>query len=309
MRNKILAIIACIILVFALSIPCFADGWEWWTYNERMNPTKTDLSSALFQGFYTENTQDTFIELLNTAKDLNAFNGMLPVFCTMTISPVMGTDQQYGLSVWAISPEELTTATPLTNTWVQMQTTTTSPYQNYLLCEVYESENSNIPMTLYEYGITSNGSFVKTGNTKDTLYIPPYIASNLNALRLVCVWGGQNTELTRYNGIVTSMDQYYTAYYAGTQYRDKTWALAETWKNRWVSLQENVTEEPPVSTPPQVSYTLSIPELITSIPAAAQNLIITTFGFEIFGINVAGLLSVILIVVIVSFAIEWLMNR
>jgi hypothetical protein len=56
-------------------------------------------------------------------------------------------------------------------------------------------------------------------------------------------------------------------------------------------------------------YTLDIPGIITAIPNGAKQIINNAFGFEIFGINVAGLLSVLLIVTIVAFVVKWLMSR
>lgn len=58
-----------------------------------------------------------------------------------------------------------------------------------------------------------------------------------------------------------------------------------------------------------VSYNLDIPAIFSAIPAAAKSIINSAFGFEIFGINVAGLLSVILIISVVGFIVAKLYSR
>lgn len=54
---------------------------------------------------------------------------------------------------------------------------------------------------------------------------------------------------------------------------------------------------------------LNIPAIITSIPSAAKSIINNIFGFELFGINIAGLLSVAIIIGIVSFMISKLIKK
>lgn len=54
---------------------------------------------------------------------------------------------------------------------------------------------------------------------------------------------------------------------------------------------------------------LDIPSVITAVPQSAKSIINNAFGFELFGINVAGLLSVLLIVAIIGFVVKWLMSR
>lgn len=49
---------------------------------------------------------------------------------------------------------------------------------------------------------------------------------------------------------------------------------------------------------------LDIPDIINSIPSAVQNFIFSGFGFEVFGINVAGLMSVLIILILVVFFIK-----
>lgn len=56
------------------------------------------------------------------------------------------------------------------------------------------------------------------------------------------------------------------------------------------------------------NYELDIPSIITAIPNGARQIINNVFGFELFGINVAGLLSVLLIVAIVGFVIKKLIK-
>lgn len=53
-----------------------------------------------------------------------------------------------------------------------------------------------------------------------------------------------------------------------------------------------------------VAYTLDVPAIITAIPVACKALINNAFGFEIFGINVAGLLSALVVVGIVLWAVH-----
>lgn len=57
------------------------------------------------------------------------------------------------------------------------------------------------------------------------------------------------------------------------------------------------------------SYNLDIPAIFSAIPASAKSIINSAFGFEVFGINVAGLLSVILIISVVGFIVAKLSSR
>lgn len=57
------------------------------------------------------------------------------------------------------------------------------------------------------------------------------------------------------------------------------------------------------------SYNLDIPAIFSAIPASAKSIINSAFGFEVFGINVAGLLSVVLIISVVGFIVGKLSSR
>lgn len=57
------------------------------------------------------------------------------------------------------------------------------------------------------------------------------------------------------------------------------------------------------------SYTLDIPLIITSIPAAAKSIINNALGFEIFGINIAGLLSALVVTVILIWTIHKVVKK
>lgn len=57
------------------------------------------------------------------------------------------------------------------------------------------------------------------------------------------------------------------------------------------------------------SYDLNLGMIITAIPTAAKAIVNNAFGFELFGINVAGLLSVVLIITIVGFIVAKLSSR
>ncbi len=49
---------------------------------------------------------------------------------------------------------------------------------------------------------------------------------------------------------------------------------------------------------------IDIAQIITAVPTGVRQFIISTFGFELFGINIAGLLSVVILVVLTVFAIK-----
>lgn len=57
------------------------------------------------------------------------------------------------------------------------------------------------------------------------------------------------------------------------------------------------------------SYDLDLGKIITAIPTAAKAIVNNAFSFELFGINVAGLLSVVLIISIVGFIVAKLSSR
>lgn len=57
-----------------------------------------------------------------------------------------------------------------------------------------------------------------------------------------------------------------------------------------------------------ITENLDIGSIISAIPHGAKNIINGAFGFEIFGINVAGTLTAILVVAIVGFVIKWLLS-
>lgn len=58
-----------------------------------------------------------------------------------------------------------------------------------------------------------------------------------------------------------------------------------------------------------ITEKLDIGSIISAIPQGAKNIINGALGFEIFGINVAGTLTAILVVAIIAFVIKWLMTR
>lgn len=49
---------------------------------------------------------------------------------------------------------------------------------------------------------------------------------------------------------------------------------------------------------------LDIPSVISAVPIAVKNFVNTSFGFEVFGINVAGLLSVIMIIALLVYLVR-----
>lgn len=57
-----------------------------------------------------------------------------------------------------------------------------------------------------------------------------------------------------------------------------------------------------------ITEELDIGSIISSIPQAAKSVINGALGFEIFGINVAGTLTAILVVAIVGFVVKWLLS-
>lgn len=54
---------------------------------------------------------------------------------------------------------------------------------------------------------------------------------------------------------------------------------------------------------------LDISSIISSLPQAVRNILDSTFGFELFGINIASTLTAVLLVAIVAFVVRWLMSR
>lgn len=60
---------------------------------------------------------------------------------------------------------------------------------------------------------------------------------------------------------------------------------------------------------PPEGIKLDIPSIINSIPSSVQSFIISAFGFELFGINIAGLLGCLIAVVIVYLVIKLLLGR
>lgn len=60
---------------------------------------------------------------------------------------------------------------------------------------------------------------------------------------------------------------------------------------------------------PPEGIKLDIPSIINSIPSSVQSFIISAFGFELFGINIAGLLGCLIAIVIVYLVIKVLLGR
>lgn len=60
---------------------------------------------------------------------------------------------------------------------------------------------------------------------------------------------------------------------------------------------------------PPEGMKLDIPAIINSIPSSVQSFIISAFGFELFGVNIAGLLGCLIAVVIVYLVIKLLLGR
>lgn len=83
-------------------------------------------------------------------------------------------------------------------------------------------------------------------------------------------------------------------------------AVYQEWVT-WINSGEGSGEGPGGDS--TVVYELDIGSIITALPQAARNIIDSTFGFELFGINVAATLSCILLLAIVVFVVKWLMAR
>lgn len=96
-------------------------------------------------------------------------------------------------------------------------------------------------------------------------------------------------------------------------------AAAEYWSGRLLEAEELAYERGEVAGYDQAvadladgvigSYDLNLGMIITAIPTAAKAIVNNAFGFELFGINVAGLLSVVLIISIVGFIVAKLSSR
>lgn len=96
-------------------------------------------------------------------------------------------------------------------------------------------------------------------------------------------------------------------------------AAAEYWSGRLLEAEELAYQRGEVDGYDQAvadladgvigSYDLDLGKIITAIPTAAKAIVNNAFGFELFGINVAGLLSVVLIISIVGFIVAKLSSR
>ena len=236
------------------------------------------------------------IELADELYKSNAFNGSRPVLITLSRN-----NSGYEVLFWC-NRKNLNLPS-YNNIYVVKSEDTTDNTLNFTLPSTYNYR------TMSAYSLKQNGSanstnYPTTGNIKlQTSYVSDSMGSTAGP--------HASYYYAYYNGtewVYDSEDPFCTCSQPGAEQYGQavdefTYAL-DQWKNanKGTTEVDNVINE-------EIQYQLDIPAIITAVPNAAKQIINNAFGFEIFGINVAGLLSVLLVVTIVAFVVKWLMSR
>lgn len=287
------------LVICSFTLPCFAvnvtveaEGWADIGYSSDISFTAPrDYATALNEGYFSLAQTHTLIELADEMYKANAFNGQKPVLITLSV-------YDYG---WYVT------------FWCNNHTLNLQSYNNIEAVMGTRTEDHKLPFTFP----TSYNNRTWTGyvlKLSGSAY-QPYVAGNAG----VTIYDGQTVPSYTYaswyyayfNGsewtydesdIFCACSEMDTADY-GSPVEEFEYAL-----NKWKNANEGSTEVDNIIVE-NVEYQLDIPSIITAIPNGAKQMINNAFGFEIFGINVAGLLSVVLIVTIVAFVVKWLMSK
>lgn len=279
--SKIIFCVLTIALVIcSFTLPCLADNWA------TIAPNQEPYAQFPYDNGFRTADRNAIIEAVNKAYEIGLFGGGVPIVITTYVSSTSGNFQ---VSVHTSPPLLISQDinTPKSDNYTPILSNNSLSYQ-------YSRNGSTYGLQLKKNTFCYAGSVYNTDGATQT----PISFSTSETGQKLIAYKNQNGEWV----LPTSS-------YAVNTYDDG--------ENISISIQRILdnynraltSNTPDVPSGTSDTYTLDIPAIITAIPNGAKQIINNAFGFQIFGINVAGLLSVLLIVTIISFVVKWLMSR
>lgn len=279
MRKTIKIIFCSLVIVTILTANVFASGWAGYTPSTSL--PEEDIFAESTTSVYSTTE---LINITNRAYALGLFGGAKPIAVLwfngiiffVSVSPIADINQ---------------TGTP----------TTKSEYYAYIDTEtnfLYSSPDNSLLLSL----LVSNGDFVHIESSESG------VSLDLTKILLVLDENG--------NWYYDDNDNRFAQFHnVDANVNNTLVQIADTYESALAGYmppsEPSVPSEPSEPSEPPIiqNYILDIPSIITAIPNGAKQIINNAFGFEIFGINIAGLLSVVLIVAIVAYAVKKMMSR
>lgn len=280
-RGKLIACLVFVfIVVFSFSLPCLCASWG------EMHPNsspqfKIPLNATFENGIDYSNYQ-AITTIIDNAYDIGLFGGAVPLFITMDIYTNGNPSPVY---VHFANPTIPTSGGgKYDGVQVVFESSTNRLVARYYVGSSYST------LYLQTWFMTESGEF-----GRDIGSMSPYVQLSTSGKKVLAYYNNGTWEMGGELTSTLSVNVYSVGEVANETLTDI------------ISVQEEVLEGVTIVPPPQ--YELNIGEIITAIPNGAKQIINNAFDMEIFGINVAGLLSTILVVVIVAFVVKWLTSR
>lgn len=310
--KKLFACCALVFLLISVSVPCFAvvideDAYYWGTISNTMTSVELGFfdrsydtadqraqdTQAIYDTYYNVRAISSLIDMVKYQYKIGLYGGSIPVAIMIPVTnhsaptpsnPTVVYHDTWNLRVYCVRQSELALLFSGENK------------SDVDIGVVYDSgtgffkEKNGLRMDFYT--IYSNGDVEHEGYTSDGVI--RYTNRDY--------FGAYSRMVAIYNdGWSIGNSGYFASYWSNG-------STVPTSYNNIMTLYDD-TEKQPVDAEYSYDYELDIPSIITAVPNGAKQIINNAFGFEIFGINVAGLLSVLLIVAIVGFVVKWLMSR
>lgn len=281
--SKIIICVLSITLILCSCVaPCFAQNWSEIAPKAEYNFRDENLPHGM------DTAKDLF-EIAEKAYKIGLFGGQYPVAITTSYSSYYNETM-----IYIYTSGKSQTTNPMKDAPIKEVVTGLLQSSNVTYNQLMP-DNTTTVTTMTRWSLANDGSMIPS----QTFYSSSVAlsTSSTEGQQIVGTWSRSAQTWVTYE-----TNQYS---YIEDDFSTMTNAFDHIIENYDRALQSNEGGGANIN----VSYQLDIPEIITAIPNAAKQIINNAFGFEIFGINIAGLLSVLLIVTIVAFVVKWLMAR
>lgn len=288
MRKTIEIIFCSLVIVTILTANVFASGWAGYT------PNFSDETDMLFlENISSAYSAETLGEVITNGYNLGLYGGAIPIAVSM--SEADDFENAYTVNVICVVPV------------IESNMTGTNPAKTSAYGTIFVHG-------MNEYSITSSegqyyASYILLGNGDNWavlgVYQGSYTISDNEKILLIKDESGE----WYYDDNSSIFAQFHNV---DATENENLGSINEKYLNALEGYappsEPSEPSEPPA--PPIIqNYILDIPSIITAIPNGAKQIINNTFGFELFGINIAGLLSVFIIIAIVAYAVKKMMSR
>lgn len=322
-------VLACLTVVVVLSLsvlPLMANADQVNFGDITPNFSDTFFASIENPGGQSNEQKQMYINLVDTAYKIGLFGGAYPVMIAMTKTADLNTG--YRLEVFAVpAMQSLLEDTAKARGWyIRVSVSGITTFTRQVGADLY-----SFPTVQFIMGLDGSWSpsqvgvsQVKAGNGVFT-----DSAGNQTGKRLIVAVRAENGRTwinpsynanfgfvengTGYNAptsnIITSYDRILANFNQGVQsgFTDGyEQGQEEGFEIGYRDGHADGYTEGFLAGSPQM---VEIENIITAVPQGLKSILDNSLDFEIFDINVAGLLSVLLIVSIVGFVVKWLMTR